>query len=142
MIKATLLKNIPLYNYNPNFETRVHSDASHFAAGACLSQIDPVSKQPCNPWWKSEEKWPIFHKEFAAAVYFIKNWRHMILGKRFTLVTDSKPLTSWKSMNPEGGLAKLDPSQSNPTGSEVLVMKLDSFRSACHENGLVSKSCS
>lgn len=108
-----LLENKPLYNFDPALEVIIHSDASNHAAGACFLQRRPNLKKPViveffsRLWQKSEVNWPIFHKEFASATYAIKFWRHRVLGKPFTLLTDSKPLASWQTMkNPQGRLAK------------------------------------
>lgn len=111
-IKNILLKNLPLYGYNPNYPTYLYVDASHQAAGASLFQKRPgevkLALIECfsRKWHKNERNWPIFHKEYASAALALGHFRHLLLGKRFTLLTDSKPLTAYATMKPEGRLAK------------------------------------
>lgn len=112
-VRDTLLRNLPLYCFDPDLPTYVHTDASHQAAGACISQLRPDVPKPVvcelysKTWSKHERNWEIFHKEFASAAMTLKHFRHRLLGKFFTLYTDSQPLTYWTTMkNPEGRLAK------------------------------------
>lgn len=112
-VRDTLLRNLPLYSFDPDLPTFVHTDASHQAAGACISQLRNECPKPVvcelysKTWSKHEKNWEIFHKEFAAAAMTLKHFRHRLLGKFFTLYTDSQPLTYWATMkNPEGRLAK------------------------------------
>ncbi|KAJ1524474.1 hypothetical protein ONE63_010970 [Megalurothrips usitatus] len=111
-LKTVLSANLPLYSYDPALPTFLYTDASHQSAGAALFQKRPNLHQHVpiefysRTWSKSEKNWPIFHKEFAAAALALRHFRHLLLGKRFTLLTDSKPLTAYSTMKPEGRIAK------------------------------------
>ncbi|KAJ1526521.1 hypothetical protein ONE63_008109 [Megalurothrips usitatus] len=111
-IKSVLLKNLPLYSFHPDYHTFLYTDASHQSAGAALFQKRPDCPRAVpvefysRTWSKSEKNWPIFHKEFAAAALAVRHFRHLLLGKFFTLLTDSQPLSSHRLMKPEGRLAK------------------------------------
>ena len=111
-IKTILLKNLPLHSFHPDYPTYLYTDASHQCAGAALFQKRPGESRQVpidffsRSWSKNERNWPIFHLEYASAAIALRHYRHLLLGKRFTLLTDSKPLTAYATMKPEGRLAK------------------------------------
>jgi len=93
-----LLTNEPLLQY-PDF-TRpfvLNTDASNEALGAILSQgpigqdlpISYASRMLTN----SEKNYSTTEKELLAIVWSCKQYRPYLYGRKFTIVTDDKPLT-------------------------------------------------
>jgi hypothetical protein len=77
----------------------LYTDASDFACGAILVQLDPsgvervvqyVSHQLAGP----QLRWATIEKEAFAVVYALKKLRPYLLGSQFCIFTDHKPLVS------------------------------------------------
>ena len=89
----------------------VDTDASDFAIGAVLSQIqqgkEVVIAYSSRTLSKSERNYCTTRKELLALVYFIKQFRHYLYGKRFLARTDHKALKWLFSIkDPEGQTAR------------------------------------
>jgi transposase InsO family protein len=73
----------------------VHTDASDLACGAVLSQLDPATSTErvicyySHRFSEAESKWPAHERELFAVVQALKEWRHHLLGREFTLFTDN-----------------------------------------------------
>ena len=75
---------------------KLYTDASQYAVGAVLAQdigdgervIQYLSKQLT----EGQQKWPTIEREGYAIVYAINKLRHYLLGAKFTVYTDHKPL--------------------------------------------------
>ena len=96
-ICKNILCNDPLLQY-PDFEKPfiLTTDASNFAIGAVLSQGIigkdlPVAyaSRTLNP---AEINYSTIEKELLAIVYAVKYFRPYLFGRKFTIVTDHKPL--------------------------------------------------
>ena len=71
----------------------VETDASDFAIAATLSQnARPVAfySRMLN---NSEKRYPAIEKEACAVVEALRKWRHFLIGRHFTLVTDQKSIS-------------------------------------------------
>lgn len=96
-LKNALISN-PILIY-PNFEEPfiLTTDASAFAIGAVLSQgpigkdlpIAYASRTLCN----AEAKYSTIERELLAIVWSVKHFRPYLYGRKFTLITDHRPLT-------------------------------------------------
>jgi hypothetical protein len=94
----TLLKTEPLLQY-PDF-TRpfvMTTDASNDAIGAVLSQ-GPIGNDLPNAYASrtlnnAERNYPTAGKEILAIVWGFKYFRQYLYGRKFTIVTDHRPLT-------------------------------------------------
>lgn len=81
------------------------TDASNIAIGAVLSQIsadgeERVVHYASNRLSKREKLYCTTRKELLSVVYYVKYFRHYLLGKRFIIRTDHKSLfwlKSWKN---------------------------------------------
>lgn len=75
----------------------VDTDASLFAIGAALSQVQNGEERPIAFASKtlstSQSNYCTTMRELLAAIYFIKYWHHFLWGKRFVLRTDHASLT-------------------------------------------------
>ena len=94
----TLLTTEPLLQY-PDF-TRpfvLTTDASNDAIGAVLSQ-GPIGKDlpiayASRTLINAEKNYPTIEKELLAIVWSCKYFRQYLYGRKFTIVTDHRPLT-------------------------------------------------
>lgn len=95
-IMKKALVSPPILQY-PDFsdenEFILQTDASGIAVGAVLCNKDmrPVAyaSRPLN---KAEKNYPTIQKELLAIVWGVKYFRPYLLGKKFTIMTDHKPL--------------------------------------------------
>jgi len=93
-----LLSQQPILQY-PDFSRPfiVTTDASNVAVGAILSQGKVGSDLPIayvsRTLNKAEKNYNTTEKELLAIVWAVKQFRPYLFGRRFTVVTDHKPLT-------------------------------------------------
>jgi transposase InsO family protein len=79
----------------------VTTDASKFAVGAVLSQgkhpqVQTVAFES-KKMTPAEQNYPVHDKEMLAVIYALRKWRHYLLGKPVTVVTDHKSLEFFSS---------------------------------------------
>lgn len=92
----TSLMTPPILQY-PDFsnsnEFILQTDASDMAVGAvlCNTNMKPVAyaSRPLN---KAEKNYPVIQKELTAVVWAVKYFRPYLFGRKFTIMTDHKPL--------------------------------------------------
>ena len=71
----------------------METDASDFAVAATLNQDGgPVAfySRTLSP---SKQRHSAVEKEACAVVEALKKWRHLLIGRHFTLVTDQKSVS-------------------------------------------------
>ena len=87
------------------------TDASDTSIGAVLSQIhDGKERVVCygsRSLTKAERKYCVTRKELLSLVFFVKNYRHYLLGRKFKIRTDHNSLR-WlmRTKSPEGQMAR------------------------------------
>ena len=92
-----ILSNEPILQY-PDFTKpfNVTTDASNFAIGAILSQgiigKDKVISYASRTLTDTEQKYSTIEKELLAIVWACKQFRPYIYGRKFTIITDHRPL--------------------------------------------------
>jgi hypothetical protein len=92
------LTTAPVLQY-PDFERTfiLTTDASQFAIGSVLSQGNPGSDHPIayasRTLNKAEQSYSTAEKELLSIVWSIKNFRPYLLGRKFQIYTDHRPLT-------------------------------------------------
>lgn len=88
----------PVLQY-PDFEQlfNLTTDASQFAIGSVLSQGKPGEDHPIayasRTLNKAEQLYSTTEKEMLSIVWSIKNFRPYLLGRKFRIYTDHRPLT-------------------------------------------------
>jgi hypothetical protein len=95
----------------PELEFILDTDASDTGMGAVLSQIqegnERVIAYASKSLGKAEKKYCVTRKELLAVVYFIKYFKHYLLGRKFTVRSDHGALRwLFNFKEPEGQLAR------------------------------------
>ena len=108
------LKNVlmcaPILKY-PDFSAtaktfQLYTDASAVGIGAILEQSGHVVAYTSRSLSGSEKNYSVIQKECLAVVHALKQFRHYLLGRKFSVVTDHTPLQWLSSQKMEGLLAR------------------------------------
>lgn len=96
-IKANLTSTPTLAHYNPERKTIIAADACNSGLGAVLIQVQPDgSRRPVSYISRSltaaEKNYAVIEKEALAATWASERYSEYILGAKYTLETDHKPL--------------------------------------------------
>ena len=92
----------PLHRFDPHAEIRIFSDASSkVGAGAVLEvksegQWHPVEFFSCR-WVPAQLNYPIHELELLAIVKALRHFRHFIVGRPFTVLTDNNAVVFYQS---------------------------------------------
>ena len=78
---------------------RLYTDASEYAVGAILAQLDENDEERVVHYLSqqlnhTQRKWAVIEKEAWALVVALKKFRQYLLGAQFVVYTDHKPLRS------------------------------------------------
>ena len=97
--KRALASTKVLVHYNPALPLRLAADASAYGVGAVISHIMPSGEErlvafASRTLSKSERNYAQLEKEALALVFGVKKFHKFLYGRRFTLITDHKPLTT------------------------------------------------
>ena len=71
----------------------VETDASDFAIAGILNQEDPPIAFHSRTLSPAEQRHSSVEKEAYAVVEALRKWRHLLIGRHFTLVTDQKSVS-------------------------------------------------
>jgi len=71
---------------------QLYTDASATGIGAVLEQSDHVVAYASRALSTSEQNDSVFQKECLAVVHALKQFRHYLLGRHFSIITDHAPL--------------------------------------------------
>ena len=82
-----------LHPINGNLPLVVETDASDFAIAATLNQNGRPVAFHSRTMSASEKKHTAVEKEAYAVVEALRKWRHLLLGRHFTLLTDQKSVS-------------------------------------------------
>ena len=109
LLKEALIQ-APLLVYprfNPSAPPFIlQTDASAVGIGAVLEQEGHVIAYASRSLTQAERNYSVIQRECLAAVYGMKQYRHYLLGRAFTLVTDHEPLQWLSAQKMEGLLAR------------------------------------
>ena len=97
-------------HYDPKLPMKMAADASAYGIGAVISHVySDGSERPVafasRTLSPSERNYAQLEKEALALVYGVQHFHQFLYGRRFTLVTDHKPLTT--ILNPRKGIPSL-----------------------------------
>ena len=71
----------------------VETDASDFTIAATLNQNEKPVAFHARTLSTSEQRYSAVEKEAYAAVEALQKWKHLLLGKHFTLITDQRSVS-------------------------------------------------
>ena len=88
-----------LVHHDPELPISIATDASPIGIGAVLSHMLPNGEErpiqfASRSLTKTERKYPQIEREALAIVFALRKFYMYIYGRRFTLITDNKPLTA------------------------------------------------
>lgn len=108
--KKQLLSNRVLVHYNPELPLILTCDASPVGIGAVIShQLPDGSEKPVafasRMLTKADKNYPQIQKEALGLVFGVMKFHEYLFGRKFTLITDHKPLL--KILGPKTGVPPL-----------------------------------
>lgn len=98
-VKKRIMSDIILVHYNPDLPILLTTDASNDGIGACLAhKLQSGDEKPIafasRTFGKSEANYAMVDKE-ALAIYFgVKKFQQYLIGRKFCIKTDHKPLVA------------------------------------------------
>ena len=111
LLKQKLMEAPILRHFREDCKVVIHTDASGYAMGAILCQIqdekEVVISYNSKTFDELQLKYSVSEKEALAIVWAVKKLRHYIFGSHFTIKTDNCALCFIMSIkNPNGRLAR------------------------------------
>ena len=96
-VKKILTSGAVLVYFDPQKDVTLAVDASPYGIGAVISHATPEGDKPIayasRKLTKAETNYSQLEKEALAIVYGVRIFHQYLCGKKFTLLTDHKPLT-------------------------------------------------
>ncbi|XP_061735502.1 uncharacterized protein K02A2.6-like [Nerophis ophidion] len=95
--KQLLLQNKVLVHYNTRLPLRIACDASPYGVGAVISHVTEDGEErpvafASRTLTEPERKYAQIEKEALAIIFGVKKFHKYLYGRKFTLITDHKPL--------------------------------------------------
>ena len=99
-----------LVHYNPSLPLKLAADASAYGIGAVISHVLPdgnekpitFASRTLSP---NEKNYTYLEKQALALIFGVKRFHQYVYGRRFTLITDHKPLKT--ILGPKKGILSL-----------------------------------
>ena len=97
--KQQLLSQSVLTHYNPELPIRLACDASPYGVGSVISHILPNGQErpiafASRTLIKAEQNYAQIEREALSIVFGVRKFHHYLYGRKFTLLTDYRPLTT------------------------------------------------
>ena len=97
--KQQLLSQSVLTHYNPELPIRLACDASPYGVGSVISNILPNGQErpiafASRTLIKAEQNYAQIECEALSIVFGVRKFHHYLYGRKFTLLTDHRPLTT------------------------------------------------
>ena len=98
-LKDQLSSDQVLAHYDTTLSVSLACDASQYGVGAVISHLIPDGTEHpiaygSRTLTKAEKNYAQIEREAAAIIFGIKKFHPYIYGRKFTLITDHKPLTT------------------------------------------------
>ena len=95
--KTSLVSSRVLAHYDPTLPLKLAADASAYGVGAVISHVMPNGEErpiafASRTLQPSERNYAQLEKEALALIFGIKKFHQYLFGRKFTLITDHKPL--------------------------------------------------
>ena len=109
-LKDKLAKAPVLVHYQNSLPLKLDTDASHYGVGAVISHVFPNGEEKpiafaSRTLNKSERNYAQIEKEALSIIFGIKKFHQYLYGRKFSLVTDHKPLVTL--LGPKTGIPTL-----------------------------------
>ncbi|UYV75399.1 K02A2.6-like [Cordylochernes scorpioides] len=95
-VKNLISSKSVLAHFNEDLPILVNCDASEYGVGAILSQIDHGVERPVvfasRTLNKTERRYAVIDKEALAVIFGVSEFSQYLLGRKFKILTDHKPL--------------------------------------------------
>lgn len=101
-IKNCIVNHTPLAMPDISKQFCVETDASDTGVGAVLLQNDTPVMYSSRVFTSAEAKYSTYEKELLAIIFALKKFRDCLIGKKFILRTDHKPLKWLRNQQLEG----------------------------------------
>jgi RNase H-like domain found in reverse transcriptase/Reverse transcriptase (RNA-dependent DNA polymerase) len=90
--KEMLLRELARYEFDNEKQTIVYTDASNHAIAVVLTQDSKLITCVSKTLNKHQKRWSTIEKELLAIAWCCRKLRHFLLGHKFVIKTDHKPL--------------------------------------------------
>lgn len=94
-LKQAWNSKLTLVPFDNSKEITIETDASSEAIGAALLQDKKPVEFYSYKLLPRERNYSAHEREALAIVKALRNWRHLLLGRKFTVFSDHKPLVWW-----------------------------------------------
>jgi len=96
-LKELLCESTTLMVADYDLPFRIQCDASDYAVGACVTQVDGEGRErplafASSKLTETQQRWSVLEKEAYAVVYALKSFDHMVFGCSIEVYTDHDPL--------------------------------------------------
>ena len=108
--KETLVSTKVLMHYDPTLPIRMAGDASAYGVGAVIAHVLPDGTErpvafASRTLTSSERNYAQVEKEALSLIFGVKRFHAYLYGRKFTIITDHKPLTA--ILGPKKGIPSL-----------------------------------